>query len=149
MPYTPNRTQQRTDLLASAFEPPEGQKGPISVPTLGVGLSEEAPPVERRREKRERPDNTHWLTIRSNGGNAPSLVGEHIDISASGLGLLTLEPVCEGQEFRVAGEVEIGGQWKAISGNARVVYCQQVGKGTYHVGLSSLDVKSRSIRAPK
>jgi hypothetical protein len=49
----------------------------------------------------------------SAAGLSSFLVAKLVDISASGFGLHTLEPVEPGQEYTVAGEVQVDGEWLA------------------------------------
>jgi hypothetical protein len=85
----------------------------------------------------------------SAAGLSSFLVARLVDVSASGFGLHTLEPVVPGQEYTVAGEVQVDGEWLAISAQACVVYCQPSEEETYRVGLEASGVSYKSIPKPR
>jgi hypothetical protein len=107
-------------------------------------------PIDRRKEPRRRIYDTHWLTISSVTANFSSfLVARLIDVSDGGFGLCTLEPVEPGDEYAVAGEVQVDDQWLEISGHARVSYCKSSKEDTYRVGLAATGISCRDISRAK
>lgn len=106
-------------------------------------------PVEKRRAPRRKVYETHWLTISSvTAGFSSFLVAKLIDVSARGFGVSTLEPVEPGDEYAVAGEIQVDNHWMEISGHARVVYCRRTKEGVYRVGLKASGIRCQSIAEP-
>ncbi len=87
----------------------------------------------------------HCFSIEHTNG---VVIGALLDYTPKGLGLEIFEPLEIGQNVTLRGNVEVGGVWKKVRGEARVVRCEPSGEGSFRLGLSAGDIAWRATIDP-
>jgi hypothetical protein len=94
-------------------------------------------PENRRQAARSVTECAHCFSIEHANG---MVIGALLDYTPKGLGLEIFEPLEIGQNVTLRGNVEVGGVWKKVRGDARVVHCEPGGEGSFRLGLSAGDM---------
>ena len=111
--------------------------------TLANQVSESG--VERRRQPRVSPPDTHYFTLTSNNH---FLVARLADYGPEGVGIEAFESLPLDSRVKISGLVRVDTGWMELSGSARVVHCRPQGMDLFHLGLAFEAAKWTPVSDP-
>ena len=91
----------------------------------------------RRETVRELTERGHCFSLEHPNG---VVIGALLNYTPKGLGLETFEPLEVGQTVVLKGNVEVGGVWKKVQGDARVIHCEPSSEGSFLLGIAANDI---------